>query len=47
VQFWAAYQKVAAEYDSGFLERHDGDMDIVLIFVSRTLNAQLLANGLS
>jgi hypothetical protein len=46
-QFWAAYQKVAAEYDSEFLERHDGDMDIVLIFLSRTLNALLLADGLS
>jgi hypothetical protein len=32
-QFWAVYKKVASEYDE-FLERHDGDMDIVLIFVS-------------
>ncbi|KAJ8597101.1 hypothetical protein M405DRAFT_705253, partial [Rhizopogon salebrosus TDB-379] len=31
-QFWTAYQSVAAEYDNEFLERHNGDMDIVFIF---------------
>ena len=36
-RFWDVYQKLAAEYDNEFLERHDGDMDIVLIFVSRML----------
>jgi len=36
-RFWTVYQKVAAEHDNEFLERYDGDMDIVLIFVSRTL----------
>jgi hypothetical protein len=46
-QFWTAYQSVAAEYDNEFLERHNGDMDIVFIFVSRTLNALLYADGLS
>jgi hypothetical protein len=46
-QFWTAYQIVAAEYDNEFLERHNGDMDIVFIFVSRTLNALRYADGLS
>ncbi|KAJ8597103.1 hypothetical protein M405DRAFT_713062, partial [Rhizopogon salebrosus TDB-379] len=48
VQFWAAYQKVAAEYDSEFLERHDGDMDIVLIFsglFSAVNTAFIISNG--
>jgi hypothetical protein len=41
-RFWAVYQKVAAERDNEFLERHDGDMDIVLIFASRSLICQPL-----
>jgi hypothetical protein len=33
-KFWAAYKKVSSEYDSDMLERCNGNMDIVLIFVS-------------
>ncbi|KAG1865037.1 hypothetical protein DFJ58DRAFT_621769, partial [Suillus subalutaceus] len=31
-RFWAAYKRVAEEHDDEFLERYNGDMDIVLIF---------------
>ncbi|OJA18514.1 hypothetical protein AZE42_12141 [Rhizopogon vesiculosus] len=31
-RFWAVYQKVAAEHDDEFFERHDNDMDIILTF---------------
>jgi hypothetical protein len=33
-KFWAAYRKVSGEYDGDMLERCNGNMDIVLIFVS-------------
>ena len=33
-RFWAKYKKVSEEYDTEFLDRHNGNMDIVLIFVS-------------
>jgi hypothetical protein len=36
-RFWTVYQKVALQHDDQFLEHYDGDMDIVLIFVSRKL----------
>jgi hypothetical protein len=36
-RFWTVYQKVASQHDNEFLEHYDGDMDIVLIFVSREL----------
>ncbi|KAG1865050.1 hypothetical protein DFJ58DRAFT_623522, partial [Suillus subalutaceus] len=32
-RFWAAYKRVGEEHDDEFLERYNGDMDIVLIFV--------------
>jgi len=32
-KFWAAYKKVSGEYDDNMLERCNGNMDIVLIFV--------------
>ncbi|KAG2037014.1 hypothetical protein BDR03DRAFT_400608 [Suillus americanus] len=31
-RFWAAYKRVAEEHDEEFLERHNSDMDVVLIF---------------
>ncbi|KAG1838299.1 hypothetical protein DFJ58DRAFT_622404, partial [Suillus subalutaceus] len=31
-RFWALYKRVAEEHDDEFLERYNGDMDIVLIF---------------
>ncbi|KAG2065862.1 hypothetical protein BDR04DRAFT_1031683, partial [Suillus decipiens] len=36
-RFWKVYQKVASQHDNEFLEQYDGDMDIVLTFVSRKL----------
>ncbi|KAG1813437.1 hypothetical protein EV424DRAFT_1326534 [Suillus variegatus] len=36
-RFWTVYQKVASRHDNGFVEQYDGDMDIVLIFVSLKL----------
>ncbi|KAJ8582890.1 hypothetical protein M405DRAFT_711260, partial [Rhizopogon salebrosus TDB-379] len=32
-KFWAAYKKVSGDYDGDMLERCNGNMDIVLIFV--------------
>jgi hypothetical protein len=32
-KFWASYQKVSSQYDDEMLERCNGNMDIVLIFV--------------
>jgi len=32
-KFWAAYKKVSSDYDNDMLERCNGNMDIVLIFV--------------
>ncbi|KAG2044088.1 hypothetical protein BDR03DRAFT_846969, partial [Suillus americanus] len=31
-RFWGLYKRVAEEHDDDFLERYNGDMDIVLIF---------------
>ncbi|KAG2032633.1 hypothetical protein BDR03DRAFT_873633 [Suillus americanus] len=31
-RFWGVYKRVAEEHDGEFLERHTGDMDIVLVF---------------
>jgi hypothetical protein len=35
-KFWAAYKTVSGEYDDDMLERCNGNMDIVLIFVRET-----------
>jgi hypothetical protein len=35
-RFWGQYKRVAEEHDDEFLERYNGDMDIVLVFVSFT-----------
>jgi hypothetical protein len=32
-KFWASYQKVSSQYDDEMLERCNGNMDMVLIFV--------------
>jgi Family of unknown function (DUF6535) len=32
-RFWSAYERVAKQHDDEFLERHNGDMDVLLIFV--------------
>lgn len=32
-KFWAAYKKVSVESDDNMLERCNGNMDIILIFV--------------
>ena len=36
-RFWAKYKKVSEEYDTEFLDLHNGSIDIVPIFVSRTI----------
>lgn len=33
-QFWTIYEREAGYHVEEFLEKHKGDMDIVLIFVS-------------
>ena len=33
-RFWAAYERVANQHDVAFLERHNSDLDVLLIFVS-------------
>ena len=33
-RFWSAYEHMAKQPDDEFLERHNGDMDVLLIFVS-------------
>ena len=33
-RFWSAYERMAKQHDDEFLERHNGDMDALLIFVS-------------
>ena len=33
-RFWSAYERTAKQHDDEFLERHNGDMDVLLIFVS-------------
>jgi Family of unknown function (DUF6535) len=35
--FWSAYERVANQHDNEFLDRHNGDMDVLLIFVSVTI----------
>jgi len=46
-RFWTVYKKVADEHDNEFFERHDSDMDIVLIFVSHTGHVRLQTDNLS
>ncbi|KAJ8588988.1 hypothetical protein M405DRAFT_739312, partial [Rhizopogon salebrosus TDB-379] len=38
-KFWASYQKVSSQYDDEMLERCNGNMDIVLIFVPGLFSA--------
>ena len=35
-QFWSAYDRLAKQHDNEFLDRHNGDMDVLLIFVGVT-----------
>ena len=32
-RFWSAYERVAKQHDDEFIERHNGEMDVLLIFV--------------
>lgn len=34
-KFWAAYKKVSGEFDDNMLERCNGNMDILLLFVCK------------
>jgi Family of unknown function (DUF6535) len=36
-RFWSAYERVAKQHDDEFIERHSGDMDVLLIFVCATV----------
>jgi Family of unknown function (DUF6535) len=36
-RFWSAYERLAKQHDNEFLDRHNGDMDVLLIFVSAVL----------
>jgi hypothetical protein len=38
-QFWTAYERVAKQHDNDFLDRHNGDLDALLIFVCGTFFA--------
>ena len=32
-RFWSAYARVAKQHDDEFLDRHNGELDVLLIFV--------------
>ena len=36
-RFWSAYERIATQHDNEFLEMHNGQMDVLLIFVRATL----------
>ena len=38
-RFWSAYERIAKQHDDEFLEMHNGQMDVLLIFVCATLFA--------
>ena len=38
-RFWSAYERVAKQHDNEFIERHNGEMDVLLIFVRADLFA--------
>jgi Family of unknown function (DUF6535) len=38
-RFWSAYERVAKQHDDELLERHNGDLDVLLIFVRATFLA--------
>ena len=38
-RFWSAYERIATQHDNEFLEMHNGQMDVLLIFVRYTLFA--------
>jgi Family of unknown function (DUF6535) len=40
-RFWSAYERVAKQDDVEFLERHNSDMDVLLIFVGVTMAFEL------
>ena len=35
-RFWSAYERVAKQHDDEFIERHNGELDVLLIFVRAT-----------
>ena len=32
-RFWSVYERVAKQHDDEFLDRHNGELDVLLIFV--------------
>ena len=43
-RFWTSYKNEAKEYDDEFLRKRNGDLDIVLIFVSDYLLLTVTVN---
>ena len=44
-RFWTAYERVAKQHDDELIERHNGEMDVLLIFVRATVFGRLQLNG--
>ena len=38
-RFWSVYERMAKQHDDEFIERHNGKMDVLLIFVRTTFFA--------
>jgi Family of unknown function (DUF6535) len=38
-QFWSTYERVAKQHDDELIERHSGDLDVLLIFMCAPLFA--------
>jgi Family of unknown function (DUF6535) len=38
-RFWSTYERVAKQHDDELIERHSGDLDVLLIFVCAPLFA--------
>jgi Family of unknown function (DUF6535) len=36
-RFWSTYERVAKQHDDELIERHNGDLDVLLIFVCTSL----------
>jgi Family of unknown function (DUF6535) len=41
-RFWSTYERVAKQHDDEFIERHSGDLDVLLIFVRAPFFASTL-----
>ena len=41
-RFWSTYERVAKQHDEEFLERHNGELDVLLIFVRVTASLTIV-----